>query len=144
MLDPGDGRIGADILQLPDRVSDVTFSPNESRVLLKTGRWIHRALVTPTGLIWTDTVRAPKAMNGSKMAFGSTRGPVSDPARRTSDQSGDRVLLLANDTGVTELAEIRFGYTEGPALFGSRSDLLRDWSEKLRGAETSAFVREGF
>ena len=69
LLDPRDGRVSSNSLELPASVTDVAFSPNESRVLFRTGRWIHRALVSPTGLIWTDTIRAPKAMHGSQMVF---------------------------------------------------------------------------
>ncbi|MGY8796903.1 MAG: WD40 repeat domain-containing protein, partial [Woeseiales bacterium] len=57
LLDPRSGQVGASVMSLPDNVSDVSFSPNESRVLFRTGRWIHRALVSPSGLSWTDTIR---------------------------------------------------------------------------------------
>jgi WD40 repeat protein len=144
LLDPRDGRIGTEILQLPDIVTDVSFSPNESRVLFRTGRWIHRALVSPTGLIWTDTVRAPKALHGSRMVFKQHTPATASRDAVVGDQSGDRVLILATDTGVARLTEIRFSYSEGPALFGSKPDLLSEWTEKLRGASVNAFVREGF
>ena len=140
LLDPADGRVSSEILTMPSRVDEVAFSPNESRVLFRSGRWLHRALVTPTGLIWTDTARAPKAMNGSGMAFeishdsGSVQG---------ANLSGDRVLILARDTGVTELSEVRFNYTDGPSLFGSRNELLREWTERLQGPEPGPFLRQG-
>jgi hypothetical protein len=113
-------------------------------VLFRTGRWIHRALVSPTGLIWTDTIRAPKAMHGSQMVFGQVRGPVATPDETAGDQSGERVLILESDSGVTKLAEVRFSYADGPALFGSKAELLSEWTEKIRGPAVSAFVREGF
>jgi hypothetical protein len=144
LLDPHDGRIGSEILELPGSASDVTFSPNESRVLFKTGRWIHRALVSPTGLIWTDTVRAPKSMNGSRIAFNQRPTSAAGGDDRAGDQSGDRILILATDTGLAELTEIRFSYSEGPAMFGSKAVLLGEWTEKLRGPVFNAFVREGF
>ncbi len=144
LLDPRDGRIGSDLLLLPHAVDEVTFSPNESRVLFKTGRWIHRAIVAPTGLIWTDTVRAPKSMRGSHMVF--NQHPESNASREdlASDQSGGRVLVLTTDTGLAKVAEVRFSYSDGPALFGSKASLQSEWSEKLRGAAVTAFVREGF
>jgi len=144
LLDPRDGRIGSDILELPARVSEVTFSPNESRVLFRTGRWIHRALVTPTGLIWTDTVRAPKSMRGSRMVFAERPAPVASREGQADDQSGDRILILATDSGMAELAEVRFSYADGPALVGSKASLLGEWTGKLRGSAVNAFVREGF
>ncbi|MDG2375761.1 MAG: AAA-like domain-containing protein [Woeseiaceae bacterium] len=140
LLDSADGRVSSETLTLPSQVEEVAFSPNESRVLFRSGRWIHRALVTPTGLIWTDTARAPKAMNGSGMAFeigdGSELGQGTNP-------SGDRVLILARDTGVTELSEVRFNYTDGPSLFGSRNELLHEWKERLEGLELDPFLRQG-
>jgi len=144
LLDPRDGRISSEILELPGSASDVIFSPNESRVLFKTGRWIHRALVSPTGLIWTDTVRAPKSMNGSRIAFNQRPTSAAGGDDRAADQSGDRILILATDTGLAELTEIRFSYSEGPAMFGSKAALLGEWTEKLRGPAFNAFVREGF
>ena len=143
LLDPRDGRVGSDILSLPEKVDEVEFSPNESRVLFKTGRWIHRAIVAPTGLIWTDTVRAPKSMQGSRMVF-NQRPEGAAGQTQAADQSGDRVFILTNDTGSAELAEIRFSYSGGPAMFGSKASLLREWNEKLHGSATNAFVREGF
>jgi len=144
LLDPESGKVSSEVLQLPGTTTDVIFSPNESRVLFRTGRWIHRALVSPTGLIWTDTVRAPKPMHGSSMVFNQRTSAAANREAAVGEQSGDRVLILATDTGVAELSEIRFSYSEGPALFGNKSSLLSEWTEKLRGTTVSAFVREGF
>jgi WD40 repeat protein len=41
LLNPSDGRVSSEILHLPETATDVAFSPNESRVLFRTGRWIH-------------------------------------------------------------------------------------------------------
>jgi WD40 repeat protein len=144
LLDPRDGRIGSDILELPAPVDDLAFSPNESRVLFKTGRWIHRAIVAPTGLIWTDTVRAPKSLRGSHMVFDARPQGSSSRENRADEQSGGRILILATDTGLVKLAEVRFSYSDGPALFGSKTSLLNDWTEKLQGSAVNAFDREGF
>lgn len=135
-LNPGDGQVSSSFLNLPNAVGDVAFSPNESRVLFRTGRWIHRALISPAGPIWTDSMRVPKAASGSEMVFDST--PTS------ASQAGDHVLLLTSDTGRAELAELQFSYVDGPALFGTRSGLLREWTQKLQGQAISDFVREGF
>ena len=143
LLDPADGRVGAALLQLPDSVTDIAFSPSESRVLFKTARWVHRALVSPGGLIWTDAIRAPKALVGSGMVF-ETPDNLPRNESHISDAAGDRVLVLTRDTGLVELAELRFSYSDGPALVGTRTSLVNRWTEKLRGPAATGFVREGF
>ncbi len=144
LLDPRDGQISSAVLKLPGRVSDVAFSPNESRVLFKTGRWIHRALVAPTGLIWTNTVRAPRSMQGSRMVFNSRPLVFAAQDGMADDPPGDRILILATDTGVPKLTEVGFNYSEGPALVGSKASLLGEWTQRLQGPASTAFVREGF
>jgi WD40 repeat protein len=140
-LNPEDGTVATDVLTISGRVSEVVLSPNESRVLFRTGRWIHRALLTPTGLIHTETIRAPKAMQGARMAFHAKAGTAEDPG---NSQSGDRVLLLSRVTGVAELVELRFNHANAPSLFGSRAELLREWTDRVRGPTTTAgFIREG-
>ena len=143
LLDPADGGFGTSILLLPDNVTDVAFSPSESRVIFKTARWVHRALVSPGGLIWTDALRAPRSVGGSGMVFDSRieRAPGDG---HISDPTGDRILILTTDTGFAELAELRFSYSSGPTLFGNRTGLIAEWTEKLRGPALSGFVREGF
>ena len=88
------------------------------------------ALVDPT---------TAKASNGSRLAF-----DLVDDAGSAA-RSGERILVLERDTGVTRLAELHFGFTEGEALFGSREDLLNDWILRLQGpSRTAEFIREGF
>ncbi len=141
LLEPQNGTVSSEILRLPGPVSDIAFSPNESRALFRTGRWIHRALVAPSGLIWTDSLRAPKAFAGSAMVFDRSQ----QGSGMQDNMSGNRVLVLARDTGLPELTELRFDYADGPSLFGSNVTLLAEWTERLRGVlATSAFVREGF
>ncbi|MDH5345229.1 MAG: WD40 repeat domain-containing protein, partial [Gammaproteobacteria bacterium] len=125
-LDPRDGQVGADVLTLPGAVSEAVFSPNESRVLFRTGRWIHRALMTPTGLVAAETIRAPKAMPGAGMTFDTQNVPG-------NYLSGDRVLVLTRVTGAAELVELPLNYADGPSLFGSREELLAEWSQRLKG-----------
>jgi WD40 repeat protein len=129
-LDPEGGEIGVDVLSIPGTLLDVAFSPDESRVLARTGRWIHRALITPQGLVWTDTIRSPKAMRGSQMTFDSRREP---DGARSAGLAGDRVLLLSRAAGGAELVELGFRYADGPGLFGSRAALLEDWTTRLQG-----------
>lgn len=119
------GRIGASTLSLPDAVTDILFSPSDSRALFRTTRWIHRAGVSPGGLIWLDAIRSPRALAGSQMVF-DHRMPdgISDPF-------GDRVVLLTRNAGFPEVAELRFSHSAGPALFGNKDQLLTDWRMKL-------------
>lgn len=143
LLDPADGGFGASNLVLPDIVTDIAFSPSESRVIFKTARWVHRTLVSPGGLIWTDALRAPRSVGGSGMVFDS-RIESAPGDGHISDLTGDRILILTTDTGFAELAELRFSYSSGPTLFGNRTGLVAEWTEKLRGPALSGFVREGF
>jgi hypothetical protein len=138
VLDPRDGQVGSEVLTLPDSVSDIAFSPNESRVIFRTGRWLHRSLLTPAGLVWTDSIRSPKSIGGSRMVLDG-----GDAAGQGGNQSGDRILVLSRVTGAAELVELHFSYSEGPALFGSRPELLRDWTERLKGPAPTGFLPEG-
>jgi WD40 repeat protein len=145
LLDLGNGRIGASVVQLPDAVDDVVFSPNDSRVLMRTARWIHRASVSPQGLTWQDAIRTPKAMNGSRMVFEpavARRAAKADPATdaatgsaesagTAADALGDRVMLLTRDAGFAEVAVLDFSYRSGPTVFGTREQLLAEWRSKL-------------
>lgn len=128
LLDLEHGRIGTSLVQLPSAVSDIAFSPNESRVVFRTGRWVHRASVSPRGLTWLDAMRTPKAMSGSQMVF---EGTTKTGERSSGDPLGQRVMLLTRDAGFAEVAVLDFGYDSGPALFGSREDLLPEWRERL-------------
>jgi hypothetical protein len=125
LLDIESGDIGTSTLTFPDAVSDVLFSPSDSRALFRTGRWIHRAGVSPSGIIWLDAIRAPKALAGSTIVF-DQRMPGGD-----GDPFGDRVMLLTRDAGFPEVAELRFSHTDGPALFGNKDKLLDEWRTKL-------------
>ena len=126
------GEIGSSTLELPDAVTDILFSPSESRTLLRTARWVHRAGISPAGLIWLDAIRSPKALAGSRMVFDQRLQAANgqEPAR-ISDPFGDRVLLLTRDTGFPEVAELRFSHSSGPALFGIKDELIAEWSMKL-------------
>lgn len=125
VLNIENGRIGTATLQLPDAVTDIIFSPSESRALFRTVRWIHRASVSPGGLIWLDAIRAPKALAGSKMVFDQRM------VAEVGDPFGDRVMLLTREAGFPEVAELRFSHTAGPALFGNKDKLLAEWRRKL-------------
>jgi len=144
LLDIRSGGVGSSILQLPDPVTEIAFSRNNTRVLFKAGAWIHRALLSPDGLYWTDAIRAPVSLTGSRMAFdqGDRAGAGEDGLHSGIDN--DRVLVLTGDSGFARIAELHFEYDEGPALFGSRQSLLAEWTRKIRGETPIGFVREGF
>ena len=132
LLNLESGRIGASGLQLADAVNDLIFSPNETHVLLRTARWIHRASVSPSGLTWLDAVRIPKAMTGSQMVFepaSQSPGPLRDTV--AASPFGSRVLLLTRDAGFAEVAVVDFDYESGRTVFGSREELLAEWRSKL-------------
>ncbi len=144
LLDIRSGRIGTEVLRLPDPVTEIAFSRSDARVLFKTASWIHRALLSPDGLVWTDAIRAPKSLSGSRMAFdrGGQAGSDNDGFHGYPDN--DRVLVLTRDTGFAEIAELHFDYDAGPTLFGNRRNLIAEWSQKVRGDTPIDFVREGF
>jgi hypothetical protein len=119
-------------MQLPDAVNDIIFSPNETRVLFRTARWIHRASLSAAGLTWLDAVRTPKVMTGSRMVFDPPTqlpGPVG--ARSDVDPLGNRVMVLTREAGFAEVAELDFTYQSGTTVFGSREQLLDEWQAKL-------------
>ena len=126
LLHVREGRLGTSVLQLPDAVKDIVFSPGEARVLLRTSRWIHRAGVYPSGLAWLDAIRAPTGLSGSEMVLDSGTGP---DAR--SDPLGGSVALLSRDSGLAEIAELRFAPVAGPTVIGPRRKLLDEWAGKL-------------
>ncbi|HEX2139212.1 MAG TPA: AAA-like domain-containing protein [Woeseiaceae bacterium] len=131
LLDLEHGRIGPSVVQLPAAVSDIAFSPSESRVVFRTGRWIHRASVSPRGLTWLDAMRTPKPMAGSRMVFETAVATPMQANAGGGDPSGAQVMLLTRDSGFAEVAVLDFSYETGPALFGSREELLPEWRGKL-------------
>jgi WD40 repeat protein len=144
LLDIRNGRVGNSLLQLPDPVTEIAFSRGDARALFKSGPWIHRALLTPDGLVWTDAIRAPKSLSGSRMAFdrGDLAASGDDKLHGTADS--DRVLVLTRDMGFARIAELHFNYDDGPALFGNHHNLIAEWSRKVLGEKPIGFVREGF
>jgi WD40 repeat protein len=126
LLNVQQGRLGSAVLQLPDAVREIVFSPSETRALIRTARWVHRVGVYPSGLVWLDAIRAPKGLSGSKMVLDS--GPAEDGI---VDPLGGSIVLLSRDTGFAEIAELQFSPMTGPALIGRREQLIREWRVKL-------------
>ncbi|MEQ9562922.1 MAG: hypothetical protein RLN69_10405, partial [Woeseiaceae bacterium] len=117
----------------PDVVSDILFNVGETRVLLRSPRWIHRAALSGAGLVWMDAIRAPKAMPGSKMVLDPNRAALdaAQVAQANELRDNDRLLLLTLETGFAEMAELQFDYSDGPSLIGNREELLEEWRRKL-------------
>lgn len=123
LLNVRQGSVGSAIVDLPGSVRDIVFSPSETRAVIRTARWAHRIGVYPSGLVWLDAIRTPRAISGSKMVLDSIPG-----ADGAVDPLGDRIVLLTRDSGI---AELQFSPTSGPALIGQRQQLLAQWAEKL-------------
>ena len=120
-----EGRIGAQSLQLPAPVEEVAFSPAGSRVLFRSSRWVHRAGSSTNGLIWLDSLFAPKALPGARLVFGVAANAV------TGNAVGSHLYLpVASDDGF-RLAQMRFDDSEGTGLFGNRENLLAEWQARL-------------
>jgi len=119
-----EGRIGEATLALPSSVEEVAFTPVGLRVLLRTSNWVHRASSSVTGLRWTDSMLAPKAVPGARMVFGD---PAAD---NTSVLGGHFYLPIAGD-GRVRLAELNFAATGAPGLFGNKDQLIEEWRRKL-------------
>ena len=120
----GEGRLGDRAVQLPGNVEEVTCSPNGSRVLFRTSRWVHRASSATSGLIWLDAAFAPRSIGAARMVFGGS-------SARTAASSGNRVYLPVARDGFVQLAELNFEMNRGPALFGNKDMLLDEWRERL-------------
>lgn len=133
LLDLRSGRVSELTLAMPDVVSDILFNIGETRVLLRTPRWVHRAVISASGLVWMDAIRAPKAMPGSRMILDPSRNTTRAKAATPGDEprDNDKLLILTRETGFAEMAELQFDYSDGPSLIGNREDLLEEWRAKL-------------
>jgi hypothetical protein len=125
------GSVGAMDLQLPSPVEDAVFSPDGSRVLFRTARWIHRARSSTAGLMGLDSMLVPRPLAGARIVFG-------DPANTHNSFGGVFYLPMYRD-GVVQLGELRFDSAPGGGLFGNRENLIADWTTRLSiGEESSA------
>lgn len=120
------GQPGDSTIAVPDRVTDVRYSPNGKRVLLRTSRWIHRARSSSNGLRWSDTAYGPDTLTNARIVFGAEPDPLAT-----------RFYLPQAGAGFVQLAEVSFAIYGGTGLFGTREELLAEWQQKLL-PETSA------
>jgi len=119
-----EGRIGESTLQLPGKVSEVTFAPGGYRVLFRTTNWIHSASSSVMGILWIDAILAPKSLSGARIVFG-------DIASDSTAALGNRLYLPVAGDGFARLAELSFTALRGPGLFGNKDQLLQEWRRKL-------------
>ncbi len=134
VFDLRNGSIGSGTLKLPGSIDDMLFGSGDSRVLLRTSRWIHSADVSRAGLVWQSAIRAPQALRDSGMAFDNLASGSPSSAGgnvRSPLAPNDRVLMLTRDAGYVELANLYLDYSGGSILFGSRSELLQEWRARL-------------
>jgi WD40 repeat protein len=118
-----EGRLGASALQLPGPVEEVRFTPNGSRVLFRTARWIHRANSAAFGLRWIDAVLAPRSISTARMVLGTDN--------KSSAAAGSRVFLPVAGDGYVQLVELNLDNTRGTALFGNREELRAEWRHRF-------------
>jgi WD40 repeat protein len=116
-----DGTVAADTIELPGPVREVAVAPSGSRILFRTDRWIHTALLTPDGLMWRDADLVDATGAGNRIVFDSS-----------PDTSGRRGSPLVIRTGAAGLSlDPLDGGAMAPRVFGSREDLLADWRKRL-------------
>jgi WD40 repeat protein len=123
-FDLEEGRIGDATLSLPSDVDEVAFTPGGLRVLFRTVNWVHLASSSGTGLIWLDSMLAPKALAGARMVFG-------DPQVDQAAALGNRFYLPVAADGYPRLAELSFSAAHTQGLFGNKEQLLGEWQRRL-------------
>ena len=132
VFDVAAGTIGTARLDLPDAVTDILFSRNESQSCCE-----HRAGspadISRSGVHWRRAIRAPQAIAGSEMVFDTPVLSAADAA--TGRRDPEKVLLLTRNGGYAQIAELDFSYASGPVVFGSRTSLREQWQTKLGAAE---------
>ncbi|MGB5166711.1 MAG: AAA-like domain-containing protein [Woeseiaceae bacterium] len=111
---------GGTTIRVPEPVTEVRYSPNGKRLLLRTSRWVHRARSSSSGLRWSDTAYGPDTLANSKIVFGA------EP-----DAFATRFYLPQAGAGFVQLAEVSFAIYGGTGLFGTREELLAEWQRKL-------------
>ena len=90
------------------------------------GSSVHRAGSSTNGLIWLDSLFAPKTLAGARMVFGET---PNDASMRNA--VGSHLFLPVIRDGEVHLAKMRFDDSEGTGLFGNRESLLAEWQARL-------------
>ena len=123
-----DGRMGDAQLALPSAVEELSFSPDGSRVLFRTARWVHRAASSPAGLSWLQAIFAPRPLNASRIVF------ANDP----DGASGRTFYLPVVGDGIVRLAAQRFDDYESQGLFGKRQELIAEWRRRLGRSAVAA------
>lgn len=122
-FDLQEGRPGTLWLNLPTAVEEIVFSPNGSRVLFRSARWVHRTGSAANGLIWLNAMFLPDVASDSGIVFGEPQDP--------SMSAGGAFDLVVRRGGRVQIERLRFGDTDGPGLFGNKNELIESWRAKL-------------
>jgi hypothetical protein len=96
-------------------------APSGSRILFRTDRWIHTALLTPGGLMWRDADLVDATGVGNRIVF--------DGSPDTSGRRGSPLVIRTGAAGLS--LDPLDGGAAAPRVFGSREDLLADWRRRL-------------
>ncbi|MDX1499253.1 MAG: AAA-like domain-containing protein [Woeseiaceae bacterium] len=135
-----EGRPGTAALDLPATIEEIRFAPGGSRLLIRTGRWVHRASSSASGLVWLDAILAPPVLSSANLVFGAGHGGAA---------LANRVHVVVAAADSVRLEALYFSGRPGPGLFGSREELLAEWLLKTgrgvpAGPDVSADLRAGF
>ena len=114
-----EGRVADGVIQLPSAVVDVTFDGSGYRALFRTPRWVHHVSSSTAGLVWRDSVLAPKALHGARVV--------------SAYPESTRLYVPALRNDFVELVELSFAGSRMAGLFGNRDDLLDEWRSRLEG-----------
>lgn len=125
-----DGSIGEATLSLPSEVLDVAFDSSATRAYFRSPRWVHRASLSRSGLIWTDALFVPRALNGSGIVRGN--GSI-------EFQSGQQMFLPVARNGFIEFVELGFESSTAAAVFGSKDELLAEWRNRIIASSPEGF-----
>lgn len=124
-----EGKIGDSTLQLPSTVLEVHFDHTGTRSYYRTARWVHRATSSLGGIHWTDAVLTPPALNGAVMVHGGAGG---------SSNSTNNLFIPVASRDFIELFELAFNRSSNSGLFGSKDELLQDWTSRISAGPRAA------
>ncbi len=135
LLLTSDGVIGSSIMQLPSDILDLKFSPGETHIVARTLRWLHRATVSPAGLVGSDVIPTASVVPESRIVFGSPDARVSGATSNippAADPHGNRVLLVNRNGGGQLVEDYSFDLSGAPALIGDVDELKKSWVGRLQ------------
>ncbi len=121
VLSIADGETARLAVVLPSAVREVAVAPTGSRVLFRTDRWLHAAILGRDGLAWRDAALVPPAAAGRRISF--------ELSKSSGRRYGTPALLVPTGTA---FATVPVFDGEGePGVFGTRKELVTGWSRRL-------------